>query len=172
MLENLHIENYALISKLSIEFGPGLNLLTGETGSGKSIVVDALSLLLGGKGSPDLIRAGAGRATIVGSFSVDPKWEESAREMGLPVEGDELLIKRELQASGKTRAFLNDHPITVGALRSLARWLPEIHGQNEQQELYSAAVRLEMLDRTPAKSNNDGSQIRSEERRVGKECRL
>lgn len=159
MLENLHIENYALISKLSIEFGPGLNLLTGETGSGKSIVVDALGLLLGGKGSPDLIRAGAERATIVGSFSADPKWEEPAKAMGLPIEGDGMLLKRELQISGKTRAFLNDHPITVGALRALARWLPEIHGQNEQQELYSAAVRLEMLDRVPTKSNNQDSHI-------------
>ncbi len=143
MLQSLHIENYALIAKLSIEFGPGLNLLTGETGSGKSIVVDALSLLLGGKGSPDLIRAGEDRAVVSGVFSV----RRSLEELGLEGESGEIVVRRELTSSGKTRVFINDRPATVGSLRSLGPWLAEIHGQNEQQELFTSAAQLEMLDR-------------------------
>ena len=121
MLQSLHIENYALIARLSLEFGPGLNLLTGETGSGKSIVVDALGLLLGGKGSPDLIRGGADRALITGSFSLrrNRALTELAEEMGFELAGEETLVKRELQSSGKTRAFLNDSPVTVAALRGV-----------------------------------------------------
>ncbi len=149
MLQSLHIENYALIARLSLEFGPGLNLLTGETGSGKSIVVDALGLLLGAKGSPDLIRGGADRAVITGGFSLrrSRALADLAVEMGFELGGDETLIRRELQSSGKTRAFLNDSPVTVAALRALAPWLSEIHGQNEQTELFAPAVQLAMLDR-------------------------
>lgn len=143
MLQSLHIENYALIAKLAMEFGPGLNLLTGETGSGKSIVVDALGLLLGEKGSADLIRAGAERAVVSGVFSV----RRNLEELGFEANGDEVVIRRELNATGKTRVFVNDRPATVGSLRSLAPWLAEIHGQNQQQELFSAAAQLEMLDR-------------------------
>ena len=150
MLQSLHIENYALIAKLSIDFGSGLNLLTGETGSGKSIVVDALGLLLGDKGSADLIRAGAERAVVSGVFSV----RRNLEELGFAANGDEVVIRRELNASGKTRVFVNDRPATVASLRSLAPWLAEIHGQNEQQELFSAATQLEMLDRA-AQSASD-----------------
>ena len=139
MLQSLHIENYALVAK----FGPGLNLLTGETGSGKSIVVDALGLLLGDKGSPDLIRAGTERAVVSGVFSV----RRNLEDLGLASNGDDVVIRRELNASGKTRVFVNDRPATVGSLRSLAPWLAEIHGQNEQQELFSPTAQLEMLDR-------------------------
>src|SRR5262249_14470500 len=88
MLQTLHIENYALIPKLSLEFGPGLNVLTGETGSGKSIVVDALGLLLGTKGSPDLIRSGADRAVISGGFLLGRKPDLLAEEMGIEIESD------------------------------------------------------------------------------------
>ncbi len=149
MLQALHIENYALIAKLSIEFGAGLNLMTGETGSGKSIVVDALGLLLGAKGGSDLIRAGAERAVVSGEFSVRRGQALNAKleELGLQLEDGTLLIRRELNQSGKARVFINDLPATVGALRSLAPWLAEIHGQNEQQDLFSSAAQLEMLDR-------------------------
>jgi DNA repair protein RecN (Recombination protein N) len=149
VLQALHIENYALIARLSIEFGAGLNLMTGETGSGKSIVVDALGLLLGAKGGSDLIRAGAERAVISGEFSVRRSTALNAQleELGLELEDDTLLIRRELNQSGKARVFINDHPATVGALRTLAPWLAEIHGQNDQQDLFSSAAQLEMLDR-------------------------
>src|SRR5258706_2358977 len=148
MLQALHIDNYALIAKLSIEFGVGLNLMTGETGSGKSIVVDALGLLLGGKGSADLIRAGADRAVVSGEFSLrrGRALNSQLEELGLEIEDDTLLIRRELNPNGKTRVFINDRPATVGALRTLSPWLAEIHGQNDQQDLFSAAAQLEMLD--------------------------
>ncbi len=160
MLQDLYIENYALIPQISLEFGPGLNILTGETGSGKSIVVDALGLLLGGKGSPDLVRSGSERAVVVGRFSLGKPGALAslAEELGLDIGDDsgELLIKRELHSAGKTRAFVNDRPATVSALRAISRWLSEIHGQNEQHDLFSAAVRLEMLDRA---GSLDGSVV-------------
>jgi DNA repair protein RecN (Recombination protein N) len=150
MLQQLHIENYALIDRLALEFGPGLNLLTGETGSGKSIVVDALGLLLGSRPSPEAIRAGAERAVICGVFQTAASREmrRAAEELGLELQpGGELLLKRELHVSGRTRAFINDRPATLGALRSMAAWLGDIHGQNEQQALFLPPAQLELLDR-------------------------
>jgi DNA repair protein RecN (Recombination protein N) len=149
MLQQLHIENYALIDRLALEFGPGLNLLTGETGSGKSIVVDALGLLLGGRPSPDAIRAGAERAVLCGVFQTATPREQrrAAEELGIELQpAGELLVKRELHVSGRTRVFLNDRPATVAALRALAPWLGDIHGQNEQQALFLRAPQLELLD--------------------------
>jgi len=149
MLQQLHIENYALIDRLALEFGLGLNLLTGETGSGKSIVVDALGLLLGGRPSPDAIRAGAERAVLCGVFQTATPRElrRAAEELGIELQpSGELLVKRELHVSGRTRVFLNDRPATVGALRALAPWLGDIHGQNEQQALFLQASQLELLD--------------------------
>ena len=149
MLQQLHIENYALIDRLALEFGPGLNLLTGETGSGKSIVVDALGLLLGGRPSPDAIRAGAERAVLCGVFQTATPRElrRAAEELGIELQpAGELLVKRELHVSGRTRVFLNDRPATVAALRALAPWLGDIHGQNEQQALFLRAPQLELLD--------------------------
>lgn len=155
MLSQLHIEDYALIDRLSLDFGPGLNLLTGETGSGKSIVVEAVDLLLGGKGSVDVVRAGRDRAMLSGLFRVPATHElrETADELGIELEKSddaELLLRRELQASGRTRAFINDRPATVGALRALAPFLADIHGQNEQQALFEAAAQLALVDRFAA----------------------
>jgi DNA repair protein RecN (Recombination protein N) len=149
MLQQLHIENYALIDRLALEFGPGLNLLTGETGSGKSIVVDALGLLLGGRPSPEAIRAGTERAVLCGVFQTATPHElrRAAEELGIELQPTgELLVKRELHVSGRTRVFINDRPATVGALRALAPWLGDIHGQNEQQALFLRAPQLELLD--------------------------
>ena len=150
MLQQLHIENYALIDRLVLEFGPGVNLLTGETGSGKSIVVDALGLLLGGRPSPDTIRSGAERAVLCGLFEVaaSRELERAADEVGVePAASGELLLKRELHLSGRTRVFINDRPATVSALRALAPWLADIHGQNQQQALLLPAAQLDLLDR-------------------------
>ena len=151
MLQQLHIENYALIDRLSLEFGAGLNLLTGETGSGKSIVVDTLGLLLGGRASPETIRAGTERAVLCGLFEVvvSPDLKRAADEVGVELTpGGELLLKRELHLSGRTRVFINDRPATVSALRGLAPWLADIHGQNQQQALLLPAAQLELLDRS------------------------
>ncbi len=151
MLQQLHIENYALIDRLSLEFGPGLNLLTGETGSGKSIMVDALGLLLGGRASPETIRSGTERAGLCGLFEVvvSRDLKRAADEVGVELAaGGELLLKRELHVSGRTRVFINDRPATVAALRALAPWLADIHGQHQQQALLVPASQLELLDRS------------------------
>ena len=142
MLLELHIENYAVVDKLRVRFHPGLNLLTGETGSGKSIVVDALGMLFGGRASPDMIRSGAERARISGIFTMHgtPPVE------GVEADDGELLIEREILAGGKSRAFVGSRPVTVGLLRELAPHLGDIHGQHEQQLLFDAGAQLRMLD--------------------------
>ena len=150
MLHELHIENFALIDRLAVELGGGLNLLTGETGSGKSIVVDALDLLLGGKPSTDMIRAGAERAVVCGVFqaTLSPALARLTEEHGIETDrSGEFLVKRELHTTGRTRSFINDRPATVTALRGLAPWLADIHGQNEQQALFLPSAQLDLLDR-------------------------
>lgn len=140
VLHQLEIENYAVIEKLRVGFHPGLNLLTGETGSGKSILVDAFSLLLGARGSPELVRSGAERARVAGVFEI------SAVLPGVELEDGELLIEREILATGKSRVHLNGRLATVAALRELAPVLGDIHGQHEQQDLFEPHTQLEMLD--------------------------
>src|SRR5216683_6311682 len=141
MLLELVVENYAVIDRLRVRFHPGLNLLTGETGSGKSIVVDALGLLFGGRASADLIRSGHDRARISGIFAAP-----DLGKLDLDVEDGELLIEREILAGGKSRAFVGSRPAAVALLREIAPLLGDIHGQHEQQLLFSADAQLRMLD--------------------------
>lgn len=141
MLRELVVENYAVVERVRIPFYPGFNLLTGETGSGKSIVVDAFGLLLGGRASADMIRSGADRARVSGIFDAPSKLPE-----GIEADGDELLIEREILANGKSRAFLNSRPVAVGILKELAPCLGDIHGQNDQQLLLEAAYQRHLLD--------------------------
>src|SRR6476646_5851469 len=140
MLLELVVENYAVVERLRVHFHAGLNLLTGETGSGKSIVVDALGLLLGGRASADMIRTGETRARIAGIFEVK---EPVA---GLEIEEGELLIEREILASGKSRAFVGSRPVAVAVLKDLAPMLGDIHGQHDQQLLFSPEAQRDMLD--------------------------
>ncbi len=148
MLVELLVENYAVIERLRVRFHDGLNLLTGETGSGKSIVVDALDLLFGGRASADVIRSGAKRARISGIFGVpaDRKLAALLDEAGIEVEDGELLIEREILAGGKSRAFAGSRPTTAGLLRELAPYLGDIHGQHDQQRLFAAETQRDMLD--------------------------
>jgi len=148
MLVELVVNNYAVIEHLRVRFHRGLNLLTGETGSGKSIVVDALALLFGGRASADMIRTGADRARISGIFEVPDEEEFSAilAGAGIETEDGELLIEREILASGKSRAFAGSRPATAALLRKFAPLLGDIHGQHEQQRLFSPEAQLEMLD--------------------------
>ncbi|MGI8990616.1 MAG: DNA repair protein RecN [Bryobacteraceae bacterium] len=148
MLLELAIENYAVIDRLSVRFHSGLNLLTGETGSGKSIVVDALGLLLGGRASPDTIRSGEMRARVSGRFDLRgnacvPGILDPA---GFEMEDGELLIDREILANGKSRAYVGGRPATVALLKNLAPHLGDIHGQHDQQLLFLPEAQLEMLD--------------------------
>jgi DNA repair protein RecN (Recombination protein N) len=148
MLVELAIENYAVIENIRARFHRGLNLLSGETGSGKSIVVDALALLLGGRASAEMVRAGAERARISGIFEVasTPALLAVLEGAGIELEDHELLIEREILANGKSRAFAANRPATAAFLRDLAPHLAEIHGQHDQQQLFSPSVQRDMLD--------------------------
>jgi DNA repair protein RecN (Recombination protein N) len=148
MLAELAIENYAVIESIRVRFHRGLNLLSGETGSGKSIVVDALALLLGGRASAEMVRAGAERARISGIFEIasTPALDEMLSSAGIEIEDHELLIEREILANGKSRAFVGNRPATAALLRDLAPHLGDIHGQHDQQQLFSSSVQRDMLD--------------------------
>src|SRR5690349_21186921 len=148
MLVELTVENYAVVDRLRVRFHAGLNLLTGETGSGKSIVVDALGLLLGGRASADTVRSETERARVSGIFEApkDPACRKLLDDAGVAVEDGELLIEREVLAGGKSRAFLGSRPVTLALLRDIAPYLGDIHGQHEQQQLFSADAQLRLLD--------------------------
>ncbi len=142
------VENYAVVERVRVQFHAGLNLLTGETGSGKSIVVDALGLVLGGRASADMVRSDTERARVAAIFEAPqgPVFEGLLERAGVPVEDGELLIEREILAGGKSRAFLGNRPVTVALLREIAPFLGDIHGQHEQQQLFSSAAQLQSLD--------------------------
>jgi DNA repair protein RecN (Recombination protein N) len=148
MLHELNIENYAVVEKLRVRFHGGLNLLTGETGSGKSILVDALALLLGARATGDVIRPNSGRARVSGVFEVEetPALRSLLESSGLEIEQHELILERELLDNGKSRAYVNGRPVTLSLLRDLAPAIADIHGQHEQQSLFSIHTQLEMLD--------------------------
>jgi len=148
MLVELAISNYAVIENLRVRFHAGLNLVSGETGSGKSIVVDALGLLFGARASSDMIRSGAASARVSGIFEVEasPALGRILDDAGLALEENELLVEREILANGKSRAFAGNRPATAALLKDLAPFLGDIHGQHDQQQLFSATVQREMLD--------------------------
>lgn len=151
MLIELRLENYAVVDNLVVEFGPGLNLLTGETGAGKSILIDALALLLGEKASSDVIRSGAERAVISAVFEAAG---EAGRSLEKILEGNGLdesddgsfILRREIATGGKGRVFVNNQPATVAVLRLLAPHLAVIHAQNESILNFDGPARLELLD--------------------------
>jgi len=147
MLLELRAENYAVIDHAVAEFGPGLNLLTGETGAGKSILIDALALLLGGKASSDVVRFGAEKAVLGCVFETTPGAEEILEENGIDPEGGEILLRREIAGSGKGRVFVNNQPATVGVLRQLAPELALVHAQSETLVAFDAAQQRMLLDR-------------------------
>lgn len=148
MLLELIVENYAVIEQARIRFGAGLNILTGETGSGKSIVVDSLSLLLGGRASAEMVRTGQLKARVSGIFSLEGKPEIAAvlSEAGIEFEEEDLIVEREVAASGKSRAFVANRLVTTAVLRQLAPALGDIHGQNEQQLLFTPLAQRQLLD--------------------------
>ncbi|HLI76002.1 MAG TPA: DNA repair protein RecN [Acidobacteriaceae bacterium] len=144
----LRVENYAVIDHTVAEFGPGLNLLTGETGAGKSILIDALVLLLGGKASSDMVRFGAERAVVGCVFETTAGAEKILEDNGIDVTGDEILLRREIGSSGKGRVFVNNQPATVGVLRALAPELALVHAQSETLVAFDAAQQRLLLDRS------------------------
>jgi len=151
VLIELRLENYAVIDNLVVEFGSGLNLLTGETGAGKSILIDALALLLGEKASSDVIRAGAERSVVAAVFEANDATEKQLAKIleanGLDESDDgSLILRREIAAGGKGRVFVNNQPATVAVLRLLAPYLAIIHAQNESMLSFDGPARLELLD--------------------------
>lgn len=149
MLQFLNISNIALIDELQVEFEPGLNLLTGETGSGKSIIVDALGVLIGGRFTSDLIKSGAERGSIEGLFVVDPNpdLERLLEDAGVDAaSSEEIIIRRELSATGRNKIFINNQLATHSLLRQVREFLVDIHGQGDQQTLFNPHTHLELLD--------------------------
>jgi DNA repair protein RecN (Recombination protein N) len=146
VLHELAVEDYAVVDRLRVRFHTGLNLLTGETGSGKSIIVDALGLLLGGRASTDMIRSGRERARVSGVFEIGAQACKVLEQAGFDAADNELLLDREIQSSGKSRVYVNNRPASVGLLKDLAPHLGDIHGQHDQQLLFDAAAQLAMLD--------------------------
>jgi DNA repair protein RecN (Recombination protein N) len=149
MLEVLRISNFAIIEQVEVEFGPGLTAITGETGAGKSIVMDALRLILGDRATSEVVRTGASRSTIEGLFRIRGKlksWLEQAAFCETGEEEDHVIVRREILASGTSRNFINNRSATLAQLRELGAQLVDLHGQNEHTALISQANQLQFLD--------------------------
>jgi DNA repair protein RecN (Recombination protein N) len=148
MLEALAVHNFALIDNLSLEFEPGLNVLTGETGAGKSIIIDALGVALGERASTDYIRSGTNAARVEACFRL-PRGhpvEAVLSAQGIPAEDNTLVLTRELNSSGRNLCRVNSHLVTTAQLREIGAFLVDIHGQHQHQRLLQPGTHLEFLD--------------------------
>ncbi len=146
MLKFLEIRDFALVDHLSLEFREGLNLLTGETGSGKSIIVDALGLLAGAKARAEMVRTGSGKATVSGCFEGVERLRGPLEESGLEFDPEGVIVRREVVPDGRGRAFVNNQMVPVAFLRKLGTHCVDIHGQSDQQSLFSRDSQLQWLD--------------------------
>ncbi len=147
MLRELRVENYAVIDNVVVEFGAGLNLLTGETGAGKSILIDALALLLGEKAYSDVVRHGAEKATVAAVYeSDDAAIAQVLEENGIDSAGTEIILRRDIAVNGKGRVFINNQPATVAVLKALAPRLAIVHAQNQAILMFDPPERLALLD--------------------------
>jgi len=147
MLKSLLIKDYALIENIEIQFGKGLNIITGETGAGKSILIDAMGLLLGERASVDVIRKGAEKSIVEGIFEItgNKKVKNILKEYEIE-DGDELIIRREISIKGTNRCFVNDTPVTLNVIKEIGDLLVDLHGQHEHQSLLKTENHIEMLD--------------------------
>jgi DNA repair protein RecN (Recombination protein N) len=148
MLKNLRIRNYALVEDLEVEFHPGLNVLTGATGAGKSIIVGAVNLVLGERASSDVVRTGFDNAIIEASFELesDQIFKNLLTPLGINCPDNVLIIRREISGKGVSRCFLNDRQMTLGSLKSIGDRLADLHGQHEHQSLLNVGRHIEYLD--------------------------
>ncbi|MBL1227854.1 DNA repair protein RecN [Enterococcus sp. BWB1-3] len=148
MLQELSVKNFAIISSLELEFRKGMTVLTGETGAGKSIIIDAVGLLTGGRGSSDFIRQGASKCTLEGLFTLpaNPELIALLDEQGIEQEEEMLILQRDIFSSGKNICRVNGRIVTIATLRRVGEFLVDIHGQNEHQELMHNEKHLGMLD--------------------------
>ncbi len=147
MLRSLYIKHYALIEEINLEFEHGLNILTGETGAGKSILIDALGLLLGERASTDVVRKGAEKAVVEGTFVVggSPKVQNLLKENDLDL-SEELIVRREISTKGQNRCFLNDSPVQLALLKVIGDVLVDLHGQHDHQALLRPETHIDFLD--------------------------
>lgn len=148
MLMELTVKNFAIISSLTVPFEKGLTVLTGETGAGKSIIIDAIGLLLGGRGSAEFVRHGEKKAEIEGLFVMEEGHQIEAKleSLGIDVEDDMLIMRREITHTGKSICRINGKLMTIGTLREIGQALVDIHGQHEHQSLMRADEHLGLLD--------------------------
>jgi DNA repair protein RecN (Recombination protein N) len=167
MLLELRAENYAVIDHAIAVFGPGLNLLTGETGAGKSILVDALALMMGEKASADVVRHGAERAVVACVFESTPGAEATLEANGIDAEGAEIILRREIQTNGKGRVYVNNQAATVGVLRQLAPELALVHAQSETLGGFDQTQQRQLLDRSAGIGSESVSQAFEEWTAIG-----
>ena len=147
MLTELRVRDLATIADVTLQLGPGLNVLTGETGAGKSMLIDALSLLLGERAAGGSVRPGAGKSVVEGAFEgIEAVTRRSVEELGLDVEDGRVVVRREVSAEGRSRAWVNGSPTTATVLGQLGALLVDLHGQHETQSLLHADAQREVLD--------------------------
>lgn len=164
MLNNLCISNIVLIEKLNLQFGNGLNIMTGETGAGKSILLDALALALGARSDTGLIRSGCDMASVIATFDgINDNVGKILNENGIEYD-DELILRRTLQSDGKSRAWINDIPVSIKVLKQIGDELVEIHGQFENHSLLDATTHLTALDEYAAANNQEYVSLLNEMR--------
>src|SRR5262249_49554899 len=147
MLLGLKISNLAVIEEVEVSFGPGLTVFTGETGAGKSILIDSLGLLMGVRASADVVRAGCDEASVEGVFAKTPALAARLSEMGLPDLGEEVSLRRVVGRGGRGRVYVNGALVTVGVLARLLRGLVDISGQHECVLLFDPSVHRAIVDR-------------------------
>lgn len=167
MLTELRIRNFAIIESLTLPLGPGFNVLTGETGAGKSIIVGALGLLLGERGTADVVRTGSDRATVEGVFDTGlrPEILESLDQRGIEADDSLVVLKREVTAAGRTRAWVNGTTVTATALAEIGRALIDLHGQHEAQSLLDGESQRAVLDAF-AGARDDAAAVRESYERL------
>src|SRR3970282_2288155 len=148
MLRVLSVRDYVIAERVELEPGPGYTVLTGETGAGKAILVDARDLLVGGRADSALVREGAERAELAAEFDLEPSSPLAAWLAERELQGDpgSLILRRTLERGGRSRCFINGHVATLGQLREAGEFLVDIHGQHEHQSLLRPAAQRELLD--------------------------
>ena len=149
MLVELSIKNFAIIEELTLSFNEGLTVLTGETGAGKSIIIDAINLLAGGRGSSEFVRHGESKAELEGMFVIQddshPVYEKSS-SLGIDIEDGTIILRRDISQNGKSVCRINGKMVTIGVLREIGQNLIDVHGQHEHQELMDPQYHLPLLD--------------------------
>jgi DNA repair protein RecN (Recombination protein N) len=147
MLTALRLRDFVIVEAIDLEFGPGFSVLSGETGAGKSILIDALGLALGARADQSVVREGAGRADITAIFAVDARVETWLSERELTGDAGSVLVRRLVEADGRSRALINGHPATAAQLRELGDMLVEVHGQHASQAMLRSDGQRALLDR-------------------------